>query len=217
MNQPYIVHGAAGSGSIPVEATLTLLGLPYEVVENAPWESEAKADAVGQVNRLRQVPAVVLPTGELMTESAALLIYLADAHPDGALSPGIRTPERAQFLRWMTYIPAQIYSMYWVRDIPSRLAADAASEEVIRRRTAERIADCWRMMDEQVSPGSYILGDTLTVLDLYVTVVSRWTPRRRRFQEVAPKLSEVVRRVDAEPRLAEFWARRFPFEEGWEG
>jgi GST-like protein len=72
-------------------------------------------------------------------------------------------------------------------------------------------------MDAQVDPGRYILGDELTVLDLYVTVVSRWGPRRVRFYEAAPKMSEVVRRIDAEPRLAAFWAERFPFEAGWEG
>ena len=67
-------------------------------------------------------------------------------------------------------------------------------------------------MDAQVSPSRYILGDELTVLDLYVAVVSRWSPRRQRFYAEAPKMAEVVRRVDADPRLADFWARRFPFE-----
>ena len=217
MSAEYVVHGAAGSGSVPVEATLTLLGLPYRVVENAPWASREAADAVGQVNRLRQVPAVILPGGELMTESAAILIHLADRHPKSGLAPAPDAPERAQFLRWMSYLPAQIYSMFWVRDEPGRLAADAAAEKVILERTAQRIADCWRMMDEQVAPGDYILGDALSVLDLYVAVMSRWTPRRKVFYQVAPKLTAVVRRVDADPRLAEFWARRMPFEGAWEG
>jgi GST-like protein len=47
------------------------------------------------------------------------------------------------------------------------------------------------------------------VLDLHVTVVSAWGPRRPRFYREAPKLAEVVRRVDQDPRLVEFWARRF--------
>jgi GST-like protein len=217
MDAEYVVHGAAGSGSVPVEAALTLLGLPYRVVENAPWESREAADRVGQVNRLRQVPAVILPGGELMTESAAILIHLADSHPQAGLAPAPHTAERAQFLRWMVYLPAAIYSMFWVRDDPSRLAADLAAEQVISQRTAERIADCWRMMDEQVEPAAYILCDTMSVLDLYVTVMSRWTPRRRRFYEVAPKMAGVVRRVDADPRLTAFWAQRMPFGAGWEG
>ena len=68
-------------------------------------------------------------------------------------------------------------------------------------------------MDAQLIPGDYLLGDTLTVLDLYVTVVSRFGPWRERFYAVAPKMTPVVRRVDAEPRLQTFWGRRFPFDE----
>jgi GST-like protein len=211
------VYGARGSGSVAVEATLTLLGVPYDLVDAPAELSEAFDATIEVVNPMKQVPALVLPSGEVMTESAAMLIGLADLHPEARMAPTPTDPKRAQYLRWMVYIPAAIYSIYWVRDVPSRLAANPEAEKVIMQRTAERIADCWRMMDEQVTPGRYILGDELSVLDIYVAVVSRWTPRRRRFYEVAPKMGEVVRRVDAEPRLRELWAERFPFVEGWEG
>lgn len=213
MDKPYVVFGAKGSGSIPVEATLTLLGLPYEVVEAAAWESEAERDKVAKVNPMRQVPALVLPSGEVLTESAAILIWLAEQHPQACLAPLAGDPERAAFLRWMSFLPASIYSLYWVRDDPMRLAPDQAAAETIKARTAERIAECWRIMDSQVSPRRYLLGDELGVLDLYVTVMSRWTPRRERFSREAPRMFEVVRRVDAEPRLAAFWAERFPFQD----
>lgn len=213
------VYGAKGSGSIPVEATLRLLDIPYEVVEAPAWAGPAEQAKVAPVNPLKQVPALALPSGEVMTESAAILLWLADAHPRARLAPALDDPGRGQFLRWMVYLPASIYSLFWVRDDPSRLAADKAHEAVIKDRTAERIADCWRMMDAQVEPGRYILGERLSVLDLYVTVMSRWTPRRQRFYALAPKMAEVVRRVDADPRLADFWGERFPFEAryGWEG
>ena len=101
--------------------------------------------------------------------------------------------------------------MFWVRDEPSRLAGDdAKAQETIKIRTAERIADCWAAMESQVEPDRFLLGPDLTVLDLYVSVASRWTPNRKRFHEVAPRMGEVMRRVDALPELAEFWAERFP-------
>jgi GST-like protein len=215
MAEKLILYGAPGFGSVVVEAALTLLGEPYEGVDIPADSPQAFLAKAKEVNPMLQVPALVLPSGELMTESAAILIWLADTH--GRLGPSTTDPKRSQFLRWMTFIPASIYSLYWVRDEPSRLAADKDAEAVIQERTAERIAECWRIMDEQVAPGRYILGDELTVLDLYVTVISRWTPRRRRFYEVAPKMAEVVRRVDADPRLARLWAERFPFKDGWEG
>ena len=164
----YTVYGAAGSGSVPVEAALTLIGAPFEVVEAVTWEGEAERDKVAPVNPMRQIPALVTPEGETVTESAAILIWLAERHPEAALGPEPCDPRRAQFLRWMVYVPAAIYSMFWVRDEPSRLAATPEAEEVIKARTAQRIADCWRIMDEQVRPGRYILGDEMTVLDLYV-------------------------------------------------
>ena len=212
MDKPFVVYGAKGSGSVPVEATLTLLGLPYEVVEAATWEGFAERDRVATVNPMRQVPALVLPSGEVLTESAAILMWLAEQHPAAKLAPLPEDPRRAAYLRWMVYIPASIYSLYWIRDDPSRLAADKAGEALIKQRTVERIAECWRLMDTQVSPGRYILGEDLSVLDLYVSVVSRWGPRRKRFYEEAPKMAEVVRRVDQDPRLQDFWARRFPFK-----
>ena len=217
MADSYILYGAKGWGSVIVEAALTLIGAPYRTVDLADGAYAHEDAELARVNPLRQVPALVLPNGELMTESAAILLWLTETHPEAGLAPPPGDPGRAQFLRWMAYIPAQIYSMYWVRDIPSRLADGEAAEAVILERTKQRIADCWTMMDAQVDPGPWIAGERLTVLDLYVTVVSRWTPGRKRFYQLAPKLADVVKRVDADPRLAALWAERMPFFEGWEG
>jgi GST-like protein len=210
----FTLYGAAGSGSVPVEAAMALIGLDYRVIEAVTWEGEAERDKVAVANPMRQIPALITPGGETITESAAILIWLADAYPEAGLGPTLDDPRRAQFLRWMTFIPAAIYSMFWVRDEPSRLVGeDPAAQEEIRRRTAERIAECWRVMDSQITPGRFLLGDDLSVLDLYVAVASRWTPRRARFAVEAPGMAEVVRRVDALPALQAFWAMRFPFED----
>lgn len=217
MEKPFTLFSAVGSGGVPAEAAMTLIGLPYEIVEAPTWEGEAEQAKVAGVNPLRQIPALVTPDGETITESAAILLWLADRHPEARLAPAPDSPLRGQFLRWMVFVPAAIYSLFWVRDEPSRLGGpDPEVQARIKAATAERIAACWEMMEGQLDPGRYLLGDDLTVLDLYVAVVSRWGPRRKRFYEVAPKMSQVVRRVDADPRLAAFWAERFPFVEGWE-
>jgi GST-like protein len=217
MSGTYVVHGAQGSGSTPVEATLTLLDLPYRVVESTILTSESGDPELARINPMRQVPALVLPGGELMTESAAILTWLADDHPEARLAPTMAQLARPAFLRWMSFVSSAIYALYWVRDDPSRVADETAAQAQVKARLIDRIAECWGIMNGEVDPGRYLLGDDLTVLDLYVTVVSRWSPGRRRFYAVAPKLAEVVRRVDNEPRLQTFWAERFPFNDGWEG
>jgi GST-like protein len=213
------LYGARGSGSVPVEAALTLIGRPYELVDSYTWSKRDpdSGDKVLAANPMRQVPALVLASGEAITESAAILIWLAEQHPQARLAPPPGDPKRAQFLRWMSFVSSAIYSLYWVKDDPFRLVPDPAGHPALDEAILDRVADCWRVMGEQVSPGRYILGDDLSVLDLYVAAVSRFRPRRNRFYAAAPSLEAVVRRVDNDPRLHALWTERMGFDEGWEG
>ncbi len=210
------LYGAAGSGSIAVEAALTLLQLPYTLIEGATWEHESARERVAPVNAMRQVPTLIFPDGEIMTESAAILIDLADRHPAARLSPALGDPPRRQYLRWMVYVSSAIYSLHWIKPAVARIGAPTESRNAVIDAVHERIAFCWKNMDAQITPGRYLLGGELTVLDLYVTVVSRFGPWRKRFYAAAPRMTPIVRRVDAEPRLAQFWAKRFPFDDDWE-
>lgn len=199
-----------------MEATLGLLKLPYRVEECAPWEGGPEADKLVGINPMLQVPALALPSGEVITESAAILIWLADAYPEARLAPAPAEATRAVFLRWMSFVSSAIYALYWITDNPARLVERPEDHAAVKACLFERIARCWELMAAQLHPGNYLLGDDLTVLDLYVATASRWSPGRRRFYEVAPGLADAVRRVDADPRLAACWAERFPFTPGWE-
>ena len=199
---------APETGSVAVEAALALIGADHRI-EDVPYD-----DLQSGPNPLAQVPALRLPTGELMTESLAILIWLADAHPEARLAPAIDSPARPTFLRWIAFVSAAIYAHYWARDFPARVVTDARAQAEIKARLEARIASGWGAMEAGIEPGAYLLGDRISVLDLYVTVVSRWTPREALHQRIAPRIGKVVRRVEADPRLAALWAERFPL---WAG
>ena len=204
------LYGAASSGAVAVEAALTLLDIPFTVIEGATWASEAARERVGSRNSMRQIPTLVLPDGETLTESAAILVYLADKHPEACLSPGLGEASRRQFLRWMFFVSSAIYSLHWIKPDVGRIGAPESARDEVVDAVHERIAFCWRTMDSQVSPGLYLLGNQLTVLDLYVAVVSRFGPWRDRFYADAPRMTPAIRRVDEDPRLKSLWSRRFP-------
>jgi GST-like protein len=209
-NQQFVLFGAAASGSVAVEAALALLEIPYQVIEGETWSSEAARMRVGGQNAMRQVPTLVLPGGETLTESAAILIWLADAHPNARLAPGPADHMRAQFLRWMFFVSSAIYSLHWIKPDVSRIGAPQSARDEVVNSVHERIAFCWRTMDAQLRPSRYLLGDTLSVLDLYVAVISRFGPWRERFYQEAPNMATAIKRVDEGPRLKELWERRFP-------
>lgn len=207
---PFVLYGAAASGSVAVEAALTLLGLPFQLIEGTTWAEAAARDRVATANAMRQIPTLVLADGEVMTESAAILIYLADLHPEARLAPSTTDPKRRQFLRWMTYVSSAIYSLHWIKPDVKRIGAPESARDAVVEAVHERIAFCWAHMDAQLAPGRWLLGDELTVLDLYVATVSRFGPWRERFYAAAPRMAEVIRRVDEEPRLVALWPERFP-------
>ncbi|WP_426321216.1 glutathione S-transferase family protein [Pseudoduganella sp. R-43] len=209
-NQQFVLYGAAASGSVAVEAALELLDIPFLVIEGETWSSAAARKRVGGQNALRQVPTLVLPSGETLTESAAILLWLADAHPGARLAPGPHDPLRAQFLRWMFFVSSAIYSLHWIKPDVSRIGAPQSARDDVVDSIHERIAFCWRTMDAQLRPSKYLLGDTLSVLDLFVAVISRFDPWRERFYQEAPNMTPVVKRVDENSRLKALWERRFP-------
>ena len=205
MSGGYLLFGAKGTGSVAVEAALTLIGADYQI------EEIPEADLPGAAfSPMAQVPALRLPSGQMMTESAAILLWLAETHPEAGLAPPPGDSARAAFLRWMMFVSSAIYAHYWVRDVPARVTDDPAAQAAVKAALNKRIADCWGIMEAGIEPRTYLLGETLSVLDLYVTVVSRWTPRKALHETIAPRLGAVVRRVEHDPRLADLWARRFP-------
>ena len=81
-------------------------------------------------------------------------------------------------MKWTSVLA--IYALFWIKGDPMRIAASKDDAPRVIDRVHDRIAACWAAMDEQIAPGRYMLGDDLTVLDLYVTVVSRFGPWRTR-------------------------------------
>src|SRR5215218_3677442 len=140
------LYGAAGSGSIAVEAALTLLGIPYTLVEAVTWAEPEARERVAPANPMRQVPTLVLPGGEVMTESAAILIHLAEAHPEAQLVPAADDPLRRQFLRWMVYVSSAIYSLHWIKPDVRRIGAPVEPRDTVVDAVHDRIAFCWGNM-----------------------------------------------------------------------
>lgn len=203
MTDGYLLYGCKGTGSVAVEAALTLIGADFQTRDIPHADLPATTP-------LAQVPALRLPGGEVMTESAAILLWLAETHPRAKLAPSVGDPRRAAFLRWMSFVASAIYAHYWAMDFPARLTADEAAQGEVKAALEARIDECWAIMEAGIDPGAYLLGDDLTVLDLYVTVVSRWTSRKALHETIAPRLGAVVRRVENDHRLASLWASRFP-------
>ncbi len=103
-------------------------------VDRFPWGYEEvdytqdgpERDRLLALNPLGQVPTLVLPNDEVMTESAAIILLLHDRAPHAELAPPGGSPLLPRFLRWLLFINAEIYPTCTYADHPQRWQPQAA-------------------------------------------------------------------------------------------
>ena len=211
------LFGRPGWGSVLAEAQLVWYGLPFEfqTVGDLFEDTDARRQ-VEAANPLGQIPTLVLPDGAVMTESAAITLWLADLAASAELVPRPDEPDRRAFLRWLVFITSNIYPTYTYADDPSRFVADAGA----RRGFAEAVRAYGEKLYgilEAEATGPWFLGRRFSALDIYVCTLTHWEPRRPWFDANAPKLVTIADAARALPRLAEVWARNFPEDEKRKG
>ena len=206
----YTLLANPGTGSAIVEAALELAGLPYAIETVDPWTAGASRERLRALNPLLQVPTLLLPDGSAMTESAAMVLHVADRAPAAGLAPAADDAARPAFLRWLTFLVASLYPTFTFGDDPSRWVGDAAARDQLRRSTDEYRQAMWQQLEAALDPAPWCLGATLSALDLYVGVMTHWRPRREWFAAYCPRLHRVALAVDGVARLRTVWARNFP-------
>lgn len=204
--EKYVLYGRPGSGSSAVEAMLALTGVNHDVVDIGKADAQA-LERLAALNPLGQVPVLVLPGGEVMTESAAMLILLADSHPAKGLAPAPADPRRAKFLRLMVYLSANLYMSCLRFYYPDRYTADPHGGAAVRRAAAERIGFEWRVFDDLVAPGPFALGEAMSAVDLYAAMLMDWADDREALWKRRPRLASIASAVATHPAVAPVWAR----------
>jgi GST-like protein len=206
----YVLHGRPGWGSAIVEAQLDWYGLPYRFEDcDDLFDSAAARDKLRPLNPLAQVPVLVLPNGQAMTESAAITLHLADLTGREDLVPGPRAVERAAFLRWLVYLVANIYPTFTYADEPTRFVKDEGAAPAFRAEVDAYLRRLWAMV-EGAAGSPWFLGERFSALDIYLAVMTHWRPRQAWFAENAPLLGAAALRAAALPQLVAVMGRNFP-------
>ena len=207
---PFTLHARPGWGSSIVELQLAWYGLPFRVEDSGDlFDSAVARDKLRPLNPLTQVPVLVLPDGQVMTESAAITLHLADLAERDDLVPSAAANERAAFLRWLVFIVANIYPTFTYADDPSRFVSVNAARDPFRAATDAYAQRLWRQIEREAG-SPWFLGERFSALDIYIGIMTRWRPKRGWFETETPHLFAIARRADQVPELAEVWKRNFP-------
>jgi len=203
----YKLYARQGSGSFIVEAILAEAGAPHEVQDVERLPGRRPPDYLVKLNPLGQIPTLILPNGEVMTESAAITIYLCDLYPKTGLAPPPDSPQRPAYLRWLLFMATTIYmsdlrAIYCERYTSDSNGAEAVKAAALKQRNRE-----WDILEAELGNKPFLLGDRLTVIDIYAVMLAAWNKDSRAFLEKRPKLRALYERVRARPKIAAVFKR----------
>ncbi len=171
------------------------LALELEKVDLAKKTTDTGADYLS-VNPKGYVPALRLDNGEILTEAAAVLQYLADQAPHGRLAPPQGTFERYRFVEWLTFISSELHKGFgplWKPDTP----------EATRKTAIARLNERFAFLNEHFRKNSFLMGETFTAADAYLFTVLNWANFHK--LDLAPfeNVRAFLQRVFARPSVQE--------------
>lgn len=204
---PYKLYARSGAGSVAVEALLAILGVAHEVVDVPKNPDGSAPDWYRAINPRAEVPALQLPDGSIMTESAAMMIHVADCHAEAGLAPKPGTPERAQYLRWLVYLSATVYSTDLRLFYSNRYSTDPAHADAIRAKASADLVHDYAIFEGGLGSGPFILGSKMSAADIYAAMLIGWSDDFAGLAKAKPKLKALYDQVKSHPKIAPVWAR----------
>jgi GST-like protein len=204
------LYGNMGWGSVIIEAQLAWYGMKYEFITVGDvFRDEDARKRLEAINPLAQMPTLILDTGKVLTESAAITLTLGELTGHDSIVPPRNSPDRIDFLRWLIFINTNIYPTFTYADAPERFVTLEAARDGFRETVTDHAKRLYKMLNSEVS-GKWFLGDRFSAIDIYIASMVHWRPGTDWFATECPELSRICADVIKMPRFYNVWVNNFP-------
>ena len=203
-----------GNASFAPHILLEELGAPYELVLVDRNNNAHKSAEYLKLNPAGAIPTLV-DGDDAIPETAAIMLHLADKHPNANMIPPLQTAARAQCYRWLIYMTNTVQAEMMHYFYPERLGSEHA--ESVKQRATDRLMSMFDILDAQLaqSGGPYLLGSQYTIADIFLFMMCRWSrnmanPARSRpqlgpFLKLMSERAAVKRVYDQEQLVAPWY------------
>jgi glutathione S-transferase len=165
------LYSSPGSCSLSPHIVLRELGQDFQLVkmDARTHQTESGADYYA-LNPKGSVPALELDDGQVLTEGAVIVQYLADKKPEAKLAPPQGTMERYRLMEWLNFIATDVHRGF------SPLFNPKATDE-FKKSIVERLGKRFDFVSARLEKQPFLMGASFSVADAYLFTILRWTKR----------------------------------------
>jgi glutathione S-transferase len=188
------LYYSSGACSLSPHIVLIEAGYKFDL-ENV--DLKAKKTASGKdfnaISEKGYVPLLELDNGEMLSEGAAMVQYLADEKPASNLAPKAGTMERVRLNEWLTYISSEVHKGF----APLWANVNAEAVEFAKKRLFQH----FNYLEKKLKGQDFLMGKQFTVADAYLFTVLNWSNAHKIDMSKWPNIKAYMQRVSQRPSV----------------
>jgi glutathione S-transferase len=201
---PLALHYYPSNASFTPHGLLRELGLPFSLQKVDRANQAHKSPAYLELNPNGLIP-VLVDGGQVLYETAAIVLHLVDKRPAAGLAPAVGTPERGEFYKWLIWLSATLQAQMPIYFYSDRYVApgNAAGAAEVKAQAETRIEGLIDQIEAHLARhgGPWMMGERFSALDIYAFMLCRWTRGMKRPARTLPRLGAFLARMLERPSI----------------
>lgn len=192
---------APGTCSLASHIALEEAGVDYTAVRVDFTKAEQTKPDYLAVNPKGRVPALVTDRGTI-TETPAILTYIAQSVPQAKLAPLDDAFEFARIQSFLSYLCSTVHVAHAHGRRGARWADDPGAHEAMRAKVASNMTDCFQLIETSMLAGPFVAGDAYSIADPYLFTIAGWLEPDGVDPARFPKILDHRNRMTQRPAVA---------------
>lgn len=196
--------------SLASHIALIEAGAPYEAVRMSFASADQKQPDYLALNPKGRVPALLTEHG-VLTETPALLAYIAQRYPAAQLAPLDDAYAFARVQAFNSYLCSTVHVAHAHRMRGSRWvdASDQAAITAMQKKAPRAVSECFALIERHMFTGPWVMGAHYSVCDAYLYTLAQWWEADGVDPQQLPRLREHRERMAARPAVRRALAEEF--------
>lgn len=169
----FTLYYAPNTCALATHIALLDAGAEYELKRIDFSKSQQQSPEYLAINPKARVPAMVTPRG-ILTETPALLAFVAQSFPEAKLAPLDDPFAFAQLQEFNSYLCSTVHVAHAHRVRGYRWADDPAAIEAMKKKVPQSVGACFELIEREMLKGPWVMGDTYTIADPYLFTIAQW-------------------------------------------